>query len=1056
MNAVIRSVIAWALLACVSGVAWGQGAPSDLSSGVWRMAGTFNGWAAAQPDWTMAPMDDGTYELVRELPGGRHQFKFVRNGDWALGHFGLAEGGGLEQPGDNLTLDVRVQAVYRITLDPGARTWSFSVADLDQPVLAIDVLGVPTRGRALAIALDRSLATVDENGGGVRGDIRAIEGGTAMRLDTAGMVHIVTPGDVDRMIVEVRVTDAEGVSTSERLTLDVQPAYRIVVTRADGASAVIPVDALSPGLARGIVDLDPDIRSIELLEGETRRGWFEADGPVPVDPDRPQLAFEVREDGTRMVMGRWRRFTVPAGDATGGVLTGDFNGWAAPGSPEAIELTPGYIAGERVLFTTLELRTGAHRVVAELDHGERAIPRELTQTADGPGGLTGLAIAGRVPADFGEPGPNSIAGNAVLHDPTWSRDLRPIAEDLGLADIRVRTLPSDVSEATVLLETTKGEIEVPMRVGRGLDGFDAWTARIMGGSDILSYRIELRDGSASHTIGPIEHALDAPYPDTPDWAKGAVYYQIFAERFRNGNPANDPAGPAYFRMPWAADWYKTQPGEEEAWRVRAGMTPDEPLEPRTGGDLYHWVWDRRYGGDLQGVLEKLDHIKALGITAIYFNPVFEAESMHKYDATAFHHIDDNFAGAGPVPQQWTLPAGETSDPATWTWTEADRFFLQTFLPACKAAGIRVVIDGVWNHTGREFWAFRDVIENGADSDYARWFFANFDVDGDLESWQAWDQPSGWLPKFRQDSERNLVEPVKQHIFAVTRRWMDPNGDGDPSDGVDGWRLDVPLDVGEPFWEEWREVVKEVNHEAVIIAEIWHDADPWLRGDHFDTHMNYPFAEAITDWLAVEPGMTSAQLVERLGPAFDNGPQTNLIHQNLFASHDTDRYVSMLWNPGRGYDQGNRVQDGDLDYRAGRPPQAIFDLSRLGVAVQATYAGAPMVYYGDEVGMWGADDPTDRKPLPWPDMGPMVHPGERFDTDLLAHYRAWFGLRSDPRTAPVLRFGDLRHIDSNSDDVFAFVRSLNGVEVYVVVNRGERAFDAGSLVPVGDDALVERV
>ncbi len=582
---------------------------------------------------------------------------------------------------------------------------------------------------------------------------------------------------------------------------------------------------------------------------------------------------------------------------------------------------------------------------------------------------------------------------------------------------------------------------------RDASGFDRFETRLRVDAPRMRYRFIVRDGAEERESVLFAAELRPEGPEMPAWAMGAVWYQIFTERFRNGNRRNDPHGPAIFAMPWTADWYATQPGEAEAWRARAGLDAGAPLPAKQGGDLFHWVWDRRYGGDLQGIVARLDHLERLGVTALYLNPVFEAESMHKYDATDFRHIDDNFgrpASAGQPPAQWSPIPGETTDPATWTWTPADRYFVETFLPACKARGIRVVIDGVFNHVGREFWAFRDVRERGTDSPYADWFMAEYDEEGRLASWAAWDGPSGWLPRFAQTSNGDLVEPVKAHLFAITRRWMDPDRDGDPSDGIDGWRLDVPMEVGDPFWIDWRAHVKSINPEAYIVAEIWQDAGSQL-GTLYDAQMHYPFAHAVTDWLGVRPGMTAGDLARELELAFDEPMQIQLIQQNLLGSHDTDRFVSMLHNPGREYDGGNRPQDNGPNYDGTRPPDELFERSLLGVAIQATYLGAPMVYYGDELGMWGADDPTNRKPVPWPDLGNRNR-DDLADRGMARDYARWFQLRSDDEIGPVLRYGSVRHLDAGDGDVFAFERELHGDRVVVVVNRGAETFDAAKLLP----------
>jgi cyclomaltodextrinase / maltogenic alpha-amylase / neopullulanase len=196
--------------------------------------------------------------------------------------------------------------------------------------------------------------------------------------------------------------------------------------------------------------------------------------------------------------------------------------------------------------------------------------------------------------------------------------------------------------------------------------------------------------------------------NVPEWSAGLVWYQIFPERFHNGDPSNDPvkarinAPDGWEITPWTGDWY-----QRAAW------------EQRIGSGFRDFVFTRRYGGDLQGVIDKLDYLHDLGITAIYFNPIFDAVSLHKYDASYYHHIDRHF---GPDPQGdlAIMQQEDPADPATWQWTSADRLFLN-LLEEAKKRNIRVIIDGVWNHTGRDFWAFRDIRENGEQSAYREWY-----------------------------------------------------------------------------------------------------------------------------------------------------------------------------------------------------------------------------------------------------------------------------------------------------------------------------------------------
>jgi cyclomaltodextrinase / maltogenic alpha-amylase / neopullulanase len=669
---------------------------------------------------------------------------------------------------------------------------------------------------------------------------------------------------------------------------------------------------------------------------------------------------------------------------------------------------------------------------------------------------------------------------ALTHDPRLAEHVTPISAGLGLIDLSVSAAPDVTAVDVIIIGQDGNRRRVPMsRDTRGDN--TTWSTRLKLGSDI---RGTYHFAAANFETERFPLVI-APKFETPDWAKGAVWYQIFPERFKNAVAANDPNGSGVFMAPWTTDWYKVLPGELEAWEKRRAMNPD--TRQRGGGDLHKVIFDRRYGGDLQGVQQKMGELADLGITAIYLNPIFQARSLHKYDASDFRHIDEAL-GNTTTPSQpidagyYRPPAGETEDPSTWTWTQADRYFVDEFLPAAKSSKLRVVLDGVWNHVGFEHWAFADLKKRGKASPYAPWFIAEFGSDGKLESWSGWERKNGYLPEFRQvlgegrDWDKtvekgDLNAGAKKHVFDVTRRWMDPDGDGNPRDGIDGWRLDVAGEVGDRFWKSWREHVRTINPEAITIAEIWSKAKGLTDANIFDTQMHYPFAYPVLAWLnnaelerpkpnadgklATTP-VTSAQLAARLEEAFASDPaQTQLVHQNLFASHDTDRYVNMLWNPGRGYNQDNRLQNRDeqprerddtyVPYNAGRPPREVYQRSLLGVAIQSTYIGAPMIFYGDEYGMWGANDPTCRKPLPWEDTGANEDARMKPDADLRTRYRAWLRLRQDPQIGDTLRFGSVRHLESGSADVFAFERELMGQRVVIVINRGTSEFNAAKML-----------
>lgn len=551
-------------------------------------------------------------------------------------------------------------------------------------------------------------------------------------------------------------------------------------------------------------------------------------------------------------------------------------------------------------------------------------------------------------------------------------------------------------------------------------------------------------------LAPAENSARSPHA-VPEWALGAVWYQVFPERFANGNPGNDPAAPGIFRPDWTSDYYSVTTLELESARAAAVAWGRGQRFARSRTALGAVATHRRYGGDLQGVVERLDHLRSLGVTAIYLSPVFQARSEHKYETSDHRHIDESLGGPGPARPIWRPDPLETDDPATWGWTEADRYLIDVLLPEARRRGMRVILDGVWNHVGVEHWAFQDVLRNGRSSRYASWFRVRFDEVGRVMSWVGWDRTNGDLPEFAQTSRGDLVPPVKEHIFAVTRRWMDPDGDGDPSDGIDGWRLDVAPDIGIDFWRDWHDMVKSINPEAVTIGEIWEPAGRWIREGCFDAQMNYPFAFAIIDWL--RGNECSERLGERLRRLVGEQDEHDLAHMNLLAGHDTERLASMLENPGREYDPGRGVVRGPAGYNAGRASARTYDLVVLAYAMLTGLPGSPMVFQGDEWGMTGGDDPECRKPVPWPDLGPYESPDDAPDLSMRERLADWLRLRGDPVVGPALRFGELSLPDSGDPDVVVIRRELasgdsGGIAasvVLVIANRGEGVFDAGTVL-----------
>ena len=551
-------------------------------------------------------------------------------------------------------------------------------------------------------------------------------------------------------------------------------------------------------------------------------------------------------------------------------------------------------------------------------------------------------------------------------------------------------------------------------------------------------------------------AQQASVEFVPQWAKSAVWYQIFPERFRNGDPGNDPtvadiAGadpmqpPKQWRVhPWGSDWYRLQDYE---------IANGEP-------ELWKHMQRRRYGGDLQGIIDKLDYLQDLGINAIYLNPVFDAPSNHKYDGASYHHIDPNF-GPDPKGDRALMATENPGDPKTWVWTKADELALKLIREA-HARGIRVIFDGVFNHMGFNSFALQDVRRNKLKSPYLGWFtIKSFDepsagVSFDYEGW--WGNKS--LPELREDTG-GIVAGPKAYIFAATERWMNPKGQG-AQFGIDGWRLDVAYMVAHPFWKDWRRHVKAINPEAYLTAEIVNTPDvvkPYLQGDEFDAEMHYNFAFTAAEFLfntgknRINARTFDKKLAElrTLYP-----PGVAYVNQNLFGSHDTNRIGSYIVNRdlgnfrdwGKWFQMSQPVNNPAFQVR--KPNAYELQLQKLFVVLQMTYVGAPMVYYGDEVGMWGANDPDDRKPMIWPDI---VYEKERAlpnqsmrpeaaadqvaqNAELHAFYKKLIAMRLGH---PALRTGSYQTLMAdNSADVFAYERREGDDTVWVVLNNSNTA------------------
>lgn len=545
-----------------------------------------------------------------------------------------------------------------------------------------------------------------------------------------------------------------------------------------------------------------------------------------------------------------------------------------------------------------------------------------------------------------------------------------------------------------------------------------------------------------------------PAHEPPAWAKSVIWYELFVERFHNGDHSNDPTitditvpgqsvPPEGWKItPWTSDWYM-----QEDWAAK------------TGKSLTETVFFRRYGGDLQGVLDKLDYLKELGVTALYFRPLNDAPSMHKYDARSFHHIDVNF---GPDPQgDKKLIASEIpSDPATWKWTAADKMFLKVIEEAHKR-NMKVVLDYSWNHTGIMFWAFQDILKNQQQSVCKDWYaIKSFDDPATPQNEFAYD---GWigiqsLPEIKKVDvttprvignpyEGDINPDAKKHIYAVTARWLAP--DGDTSRGIDGYRMDVADHVGLKFWREWRTVVRSIKADAYIVGEIWWkkwpeelmNPAPYTQGDVFDAVMFYQtYRPARYFFAKTDFEIDAKQLVDSLNFQWNRLKTPNrYAMMNTASSADAPRLLSDFFNPGKYKKFAKPVED--PNYRTGKPDAETYKRLRLYLTYAFTTVGAPHIYNGEEQGMWGGDDPDDRKPLMWPELkfdnetrtnfqpGTKTYDAIEFNKEHFDFYKKLATIRN---TNPVLANGKMEFMNAEGK-MLSYKRYDEKDEIIVLFN-----------------------
>ncbi|MGV3466299.1 MAG: alpha-glycosidase [Heyndrickxia sp.] len=435
----------------------------------------------------------------------------------------------------------------------------------------------------------------------------------------------------------------------------------------------------------------------------------------------------------------------------------------------------------------------------------------------------------------------------------------------------------------------------------GNDGlFDYWFAEVSPEFRRMRYGFELINGDETVVYTEKGFFSEAPYDDVayyfcfpflhqadifhaPEWVKDTVWYQIFPERFANGNPSINPKD----ALPWGSA---------------------EPL------------YNNFFGGDFEGIIQNIDYLVDLGITGIYFTPIFKAHSNHKYDTIDYMEIDPQFG---------------------------DKATFKRLVDVCHKHGIRVMLDAVFNHSGFYFAPFQDVLKNQERSKYKDWFhLREFPVKTtptpNYDTFAFTEQ----MPKLNTENKE-----VKKYLLDVAKYWIEEFD-------IDGWRLDVANEVDHAFWREFRKTVKTVKPEAYILGEIWHDSMPWLQGDQFDAVMNYPFTQGALDFFA-RGKINAEEFKNVISTVLHSYPKNvNEVAFNLLGSHDTPRILTIA--------DGNK------------------DRIKLLLLFQLSFIGTPCIYYGDEIGMIGDQDPGCRKCMVWDK--------EKQDQELLSFVKKLIQLR----------------------------------------------------------------
>ena len=902
------------------------------------LAGEFNGWSDSANPMNNA---EGIWTLTLELDPGTYQYKFVADGSWTAdaGNANTAEDG---FGGSNSVVTV-----------------SADVAEMAAAGAAGAAAG--------AAAVAAPAPTTQTTGGKAQ---------VTFRYEDSGATQVYLAGDFNGWSDSADLMEnADGVWTK---TLELAPgdyAYKFVP---DGNWIQDPANANATddgfGGQNSLVHVAAGMDKIDAASAGGGAAAVAAAAPAG-DGELRSVEF---------------RFTPVISGITNVFLAGTFNDW----NDSKTRMSDADNDGTYTV--TLLLAQGSYQYKFVVDGNWKQDPNNPDGVEDGFGGQNSLL---KVDASFAtieiELGDGKI----------YSDDLEPVFDyatcnPLSSTEISLTAKAhlNDVEEVTLVYQAGGGEetsvVMAPVEKDASFQYYRT-TVILADEANELSYVIAYRDADTTEYFGAkgmtadkgsapfVYRAADFPPFFTPEWAKEGIIYQIFPERFANGDKSNDPN----FIEPWyqganslpesgktngeyfhlIEDWYDTKGLVRSPYR-----TDGKP-------DYYSF-----YGGDIAGIEQKLDYLNDLGITVIYFNPLNTGMSNHKYDPVDYHEVDPHFG---------------------------DRDEFKAFVKACHDHGIRVVVDMAFNHTGNWHFAFRDAVENGSSSKYYNWYefhkwplpsSRDFNASDYYDCWWGFGlHPNLNFDLVRNNADENNIDNIEDatpnmdvvnYCLKTADVWL---GEFD----IDGFRLDVPNEVPFWFWKMFRERCNSIKDDVWLVGELWGNAGRWINPNCFDSTMNYKFfRDPVMDFFG-KGNIDAAAFDARLSPGrFQYPPQSVAVMMNLMDSHDTIRFLTSAGDVRR---------------------------LMLGAMFSMTYVGMPHIWYGDEVGMTGGKDPDCRRPMDW------RYEGDTRKAELRAYYGKITRMRRD---TPVLSRGSFTTLVTQGKGLI-FARELDGKLAVSVFNAG---------------------